>query len=102
MDIALHQNTRVVVVLVAIDEYDKPGANHPHGATQLDALPRIKSDVDRLVRLFNSDAYRSEGFQTLEEVWGGTAGAIWDRLTRTKVLSQNKCINISSELIQWS
>lgn len=70
--------TRVLVIPVAIEEYDAPPAGDALRRIQLDALPRVKNDVGLLRDLFESDEYRAAGFQMLESI----TGSAWDILAR--------------------
>jgi WD40 repeat protein len=92
--IVLRADTRVAVVPIAIDEYAKPTAGDMAGATQFDALPRIKDDLVALRRLFESDAYRTAGFQMLNPI-RGSAGFIVEELTHVqKVLTQRPALAV--------
>src|SRR5262245_31544408 len=69
----LPPETRVVVIPVAVDEYDAPPVNDPAKRVQLHALPRIRTDVALLRSLFESVNYRTAGFQMLETITGSAA-----------------------------
>ena len=96
----LSPETRVVVILIAIDEYDLAPADDPLGRSQLETLPRIRSDIASLETLFACPGYNKQGFQTLEPITG-SAGQIVDQLSKiSRMLLEHK--RPLNALLFWS
>ena len=96
----LSPETRVVVILVAIDEYELAPPDDPLGRSQLETLPRIRSDVASLQTLFACPGYNKQGFQTLEPITG-SAGQIVDQLSKiSRMLLEHK--RPLTALLFWS
>ena len=95
----LQASTRVVVIPVAIDSYDKPGGAEPGRCSRFDELPGVRADLVQLKDLFDLPRFRGAGFEMVEPI-AGKAGDISAQLLRWKTeLRQRPDVTV---LLFWS
>lgn len=81
MSISLRAGTRVVVVIVAVDEYDAAAGSDE---AAFEPLTGIKTDLQRLQALFSSPRYRRAEFEMLPPLRGDDAADLQRQLRQLR------------------